>query len=214
MKILLVEDDTTVGESLVEYLSLEKIETLWIQDERKLQNVLNVYNFDVIVLDLILNFCRGEDLITFIRERDITTPILVLTAKKEIANKEECFLKGADDYLTKPFEPKELLLRIKALSSRRHIGSIFKFGNVTVNLNTKTIYKGTEELKLSKTAWDLLTLLLKRRGEVVDTETILNYVWGGKAVGDEVIRTYIKELRKKLPPGSIDTYRGRGYRLK
>ncbi|MDI6713993.1 MAG: response regulator [Thermodesulfovibrio sp.] len=112
MKILIIEDDKALGESLVEYLKLEKIETFWLHDERKLSNVLNVYSFDVIVLDLILKFSRGEDLITYIREKGIETPILILTAKKDFSNKEECFLRGADDYLIKPFEPKELVLRI------------------------------------------------------------------------------------------------------
>lgn len=213
MKVLLIEDDQTLGESLVEYLSLENIETLWLQDERKIPHVINVYDFDVIILDLILNFTRGEDLISYLRDKGIKTPILILTAKRDITNKEECFLKGADDYLTKPFEPKELLLRIKVLSRRKHIESIIKISNISINIDARTIHRDNEELKISKTAWELLTLLLKKRGEIVDTETILNYVWAGKAVGDEVVRTYIKELRKILPPESITTYKGRGYKL-
>ncbi len=214
MKILLVEDDKELGESLEEYLSLNNIEVLWIQDERKIPNIFKVYSFDVIILDLILNFSKGEDLITYIRNVGVKTPILILTAKKEFLNKEECFLRGADDYLTKPFEPKELLLRINALSKRKQIDSLVKIGDTIINIDSKIILKNNQEIKISKTAWDLLTLLVKRKGEIVDTETILNYVWAGKAVGDEVIRTYIKELRKILPKDSIDTYRGRGYRLK
>lgn len=214
MKVLLVEDDRKLGESLEEYLKLNNIDILWLQDERRLKNVLKVYSFDVIVLDLILNFSRGEDLISYIRSEKIKTPILVLTAKKEFSSKEECFFRGADDYLTKPFEPKELLLRINSLSKRRQIDSIVQIGDTVINIDSKIILKNNQEVKISKTAWDLLTLLVKRKGEIVDTETILNYVWAGKAVGDEVIRTYIKELRKILPQDSIDTYRGRGYRLK
>ncbi|MDI1471147.1 response regulator transcription factor [Thermodesulfovibrio sp. 1176] len=213
MKILIIEDDKVLGESLVEYLKMEKIEALWLHDERNLANVLNVYSFDVIVLDLVLKFSRGEDLITYIREKGIETPILILTAKKDFSNKEECFLRGADDYLIKPFEPKELVLRIQALSKRKRLPFIMNIGDIIINIDAKTIKRGNEELKLSKTAWDLLTLLIKRRGEIVDNETILNYVWAGKAVGDEVIRTYIKELRKILPEGAIENYKGRGYKL-
>lgn len=213
MKVLLIEDDRTLGESLVEYLNIENIETLWLQDERKLPHVLKVYSFDVIVLDLILNFSRGEDLITYIRNQGLKVPILVLTAKKDFTNKEECFLRGADDYLTKPFDPKELLLRINALSKRRQIDTIIQIGDTIINIDAKVILKNNQEIKISKTAWDLITLLVKRRGEIVDTETILNYVWAGKAVGDEVVRTYIKELRKILPPESIKTYKGRGYKI-
>ncbi len=213
MKVLLIEDDKALGESIQEYFKFHSIESIWIQDERKLPNLLKVYEFDVIVLDLMLNFSRGEDLITFIRDNKITTPILILTAKTELSSKEECFLRGADDYLSKPFEPKELLLRVRALSKRIQIESILTVGDVTINIDAKTILKNKKEIKISKTAWDLLTLLIKRKGEIVDTETILNYVWGGKAVGDEVVRTYIKELRKILPYGSIKTYKGRGYKL-
>lgn len=213
MKVLLVEDDKVLGESLEEYFRLNRIEILWLQDERKLPHVLKVYSFDVIVLDLMLNFSRGEDLITFIRSQGFRIPILVLTAKKDFENKEDCFLRGADDYLTKPFEPKELLLRTQALSKRRQIDSFIQIGDTTINIDSRVILKNNQEIKISKTAWDLVTLLVKRRGEIVDTETILNYVWAGKAVGDEVVRTYIKELRKILPPESITTYKGRGYKL-
>lgn len=213
MKVLLIEDDKNLGESLEDYLRLNNIDILWIQDERKLPNVLKVYAFDIIVLDLILSFSRGEDLITYIRNEGIKTPILILTAKTEISSKEECFLKGADDYLTKPFEPKELLLRINALSKRKLIDSLIKIDDLIINIDSKVILKNNQEIKVSKTAWELLTLLVKRRGEIVDTETILNYVWAGKAVGDEVVRAYIKELRKILPPDSITTYKGRGYKL-
>lgn len=213
MRVLLVEDDRTLGESLEEYLRLNNIDILWLQDERKLPHVLKVYSFDVIVLDLILNFSRGEDLITFIRNQGLKIPILILTAKKDFANKEECFLRGADDYLTKPFEPKELLLRINALSKRRLIDSVIQIGDTIINIDSKVILKKNQEIRISRTAWDLITLLVKKRGEIVDTETILNYVWAGKAVGDEVVRTYIKELRKILPPESITTYKGRGYKL-
>lgn len=213
MKILLVEDDRLLGESLKEYLKLENIETLWIYDERKLSHVLNIQEFDVVVIDLMLNYSRGEDLITFIREKGIKTPILILTAKKRVEDKEICFLRGADDYLTKPFEPKELLLRIHALSKRRQIDSIIKIGDIIINIDARIILKNNQEIKISKTLWDIITLLVKRRGEIVDNETILNYVWAGKVVGEEVVRTYIKELRKILPPESITTYRGRGYKL-
>lgn len=213
MKILLVEDDRLLGESLKEYLKLENIETLWIYDERKLPHVLNIHEFDVVVIDLMLNYSRGEDLITFIREKGIKTPILILTAKKRVDDKEICFLRGADDYLTKPFEPKELLLRIHALSKRRQIDSIIKIGDIIINIDARIILKNNQEIKISKTLWDIITLLVKRRGEIVDNETILNYVWAGKLVGEEVVRTYIKELRKILPPESITTYRGRGYKL-
>jgi DNA-binding response OmpR family regulator len=214
MRILLIEDDRILGETIKDYLSREgEIETIWLWDERQLPEALKTFEFDVIVVDLILNFTKGEKIISVLRKEGFTTPILVTTAKIKLEDKERCFLIGADDYLTKPFELKELLLRIKALSRRKHIQSVFKIGDLTINLDAQTIYKEKEEIKISKTAWRLLSLLLKKRGEVVDTDTIMRYIWPDKDVGEEIVRAYIKELRKILPKDSLITYPTRGYRL-
>ncbi|MGB9710731.1 MAG: response regulator transcription factor [Thermodesulfovibrio sp.] len=213
MRILLIEDDRIFGETLKDYLKIENIETVWLWDERGLPKIITQYEFDVIVIDLILNFSSGEDIIAVLRKAGIETPIMVITAKKTLNDKEECFLRGADDYLTKPFEFKEFVLRLKALNRRKHLPSVFTIGDVIVNIDAKTIHRGSEEIKISKKAWQLLEFLLKNRGEIVSSEKILNYVWSGKAVGDEIVRAYIKELRKALPPDSIITYPGRGYKL-
>ncbi len=213
MRVLLIEDDVILGQSLKEYLTSEEIETIWLEDERNILEMLTSQEFDVIVLDLILKYSAGEDLISLIREKGIKTPILVLTAKQSINDKEICFLRGADDYLTKPFHTRELVLRIQTLSRRKPIDAVVRIGDVIVNLDAKAIYKSNRELKITKTAWKLLTLLIKHRGEIVSTETIMNYVWAGRIVGDEVLRAYIKELRKILPPESIETHKGRGYKL-
>lgn len=213
MRVLLIEDDRVLGETLKDYLAIQEIETIWLWDERELPKIIRNYEFDVIVIDLILKFSLGEDIIAVLRKAGIKTPILVITAKRDFESKEECFLKGADDYLTKPFDFKELVLRIKTLSKRRHIESIINIGDITINLDAKTIHRDAEEIKLSKKAWQVLEVLLRKRGEIVDTETILNYVWTDKDVGDEIVRAYIKELRKILPPESIKTYPGRGYKI-
>ncbi len=213
MRILLIEDDRILGETLRDYLKLHKIETVWLWDERELPKVIKSYEFDVLVIDLILKHTSGEKIIEVLRKSGYRTPILVITAKRDLESKEECFLKGADDYLVKPFDFKEMLLRLKALSKRRHIETIVQIGDININLDSKVIYKGKNEIRISKTAWELLILLLKRRGEIVDNETILNYIWPNKEVGDESIRAYIRELRKILPSDSIKTYPGRGYRL-
>jgi two-component system cell cycle response regulator CtrA len=213
MRVLLIEDDRVLGETLRDYLAIQKIDTIWLWDERELPKIIRNHEFDVIVIDLILKFLSGEDIIDVLRKTGIKTPILVITAKRGIESKEECFLKGADDYLIKPFDFKEFVLRIKTLSKRRQIESIINIGDITVNLDAKTIHRGAKEIKLSKKAWQVLELLLRRKGEIVETETILNYVWADKDVGEEIVRAYIKKLRKILPPESIKTYQGRGYRI-
>ncbi|WP_456465217.1 response regulator transcription factor [Persephonella sp.] len=213
MRVLMIEDDPVLGESLEEYLKDNNIEVHWIQDERELEYIYNFDQYDVIVLDLMLNYRKGEDILQELRNKKINTPVLILTAKSNIKDKEICFNLGADDYLTKPFNPKELLLRINALTKRKHIDETLKIGDVEINLSSKILTKKGKEIKLSKTAWELLYYLIRNRGSVVETERILNHVWGDKPVGDEIVRTYIKELRKILPKDAIKTYKGRGYKL-
>ncbi|WP_457627941.1 response regulator transcription factor, partial [Persephonella sp.] len=203
MRVLLIEDDPILGESLEEYLRDNGIEVHWIKDDRDIDEIFNFEQYDVIILDLILKYSRGEDILRQLRNKGITTPVIILTAKSDIKDKEVCFNLGADDYLTKPFNPKELLLRINALTKRRHIDEVIKIGDVEINITGKTVSKEGKEIKLSKTAWELLHFLLRNRGSIVETERILNHVWGDKPVGDEIVRTYIKELRKILPKDSI-----------
>jgi len=214
MKVLLIEDDVNLGESLKEYLEINSVSVKWLIDDRMVEIVLENEIFDVIILDLILKYQKGEDILKKIRKKGITTPILVLTAKKELKDKEVCFEEGADDYLTKPFAPKELILRLKALIRRQTPARIINISDLKIDLDAGTIYKNGDVIKISPKAWELLCFLIKHRGKIVSKERILNYVWADNPVGDEIIRTYIKELRKILPKDSIETYKGRGYRLK
>ncbi|ACO03785.1 MAG TPA: DNA-binding response regulator [Persephonella sp.] len=213
MHVLLVEDDPLLGETIEEYLKENNITVKWIQDDREIDDIFDLNQFDVIVLDLMLKYRKGEEILRDIRNRGVDVPVLILTAKSDIRDKEVCFNLGADDYLTKPFDPKELLLRLKALSKRKHREYCVKIGDITIDIDNQMVYKKGEEVKLSRTAWELLYLLVKNRGSIVPTERILAYVWGDKPVGDEIVRTYIKELRKILPKDAIVTYKGRGYKL-
>ncbi|RUM59296.1 MAG: DNA-binding response regulator [Persephonella sp.] len=213
MRVLFIEDDPVLGESIKDFLELSGIETEWIQDDRLVKNINNFETYDVIILDLMLRFNKGEDILKDLRNRGVKIPVIILTAKSDIKDKEVCFNLGADDYLTKPFNPKELLLRLKALANRRHINPIVNIGDTTIDLDKRLVYKNGKEIKLTKRAWDLLVLLLKNRGSVVETNEILDTIWKDKVVGDEIVRAYIKELRKILPKDSIKTYKGRGYKL-
>ncbi len=211
--ILLVEDDLSLGGGLDEYLTSRGYAVTWLSDERLLEEV-SLLEFHAVVLDLILNEIPGEEILRRIREQEPRLPVLVLTAKTGLEDKQVCFEGGADDYLTKPFEPFELALRLQALCRREPRASTFTCGEVEIDLESRLVHRNGQEIPLSSRGWDLLSLLLQNSGSVVSKEEILDSVWSDAVVTDDVIRHYIGELRKIFPEGSIETYKGRGYRLK
>lgn len=213
MKVLLVEDDRLLGESLTEYLQSEGFITDWVYDPREVMDLLEVSRYDVIVLDLIMPHIGGEELIRAIREKDKETPILVLTAKQRLEDKRTCFELGADDYLTKPFEMEELVLRLKALYRRKNPQDVVVIDEVEVCFSKEMVKVKGKPISLSKKDWLVLKFLVENRGRFVSHEEILNYVWGDEPVGEDVVRAHIKNLRKLLPEGFIKTMKGRGYRV-
>jgi Response regulators consisting of a CheY-like receiver domain and a winged-helix DNA-binding domain len=213
MKVLLVEDDRLLGESLTEYLQSEGFITDWVYDPREVMDLLEVSRYDVIVLDLIMPHIGGEELIKAIREKDKETPILVLTAKQRLEDKRTCFELGADDYLTKPFEMEELVLRLRALYRRKNPQDVVVIDEVEVCFSKEMVKVKGKPISLSKKDWLVLKFLVENRGRFVSHEEILNYVWGDEPVGEDVVRAHIKNLRKLLPEGFIKTMKGRGYRV-
>ncbi len=214
MKILIVEDDTILGLSLSEYLKNEKMTVTLISDASEIDKFFNYEYFDVILLDLMLNIKKGETILSHIKRKHPGIPVIIITAKGEIGTKEECFNKGADDYIVKPFDPKELLLRIKSVGKRYGcFENIIKIGKACINIDNQTLISDNKEIKLTKKEWDILYILLINRNKMVTTQRIINYVWGDKPVGTESVRTYIRHLRQYLPENAIKTYKGRGYML-
>ncbi len=208
-----MEDDRLLGESLKEYLESEGFLVDWIYDSREFFDLLEVSIYDAIVLDLMMPHISGEELLRELREKGNTTPVLILTAKGRLEDKEKCFSLGADDYLTKPFEPRELLLRLRALHRRTVRQERLKLKNVEVDLRAGRVWVEGREIKLSKKEWLMFKYLVENRDRFVSTEELLNYVWGDEPVGDEVVRAHIKNLRRLLPEGFIVSQKGRGYRV-
>ncbi len=213
MKVLIVEDDRILGESVKDFLEDKGVIVDWIDDPREVMDLLSVSSYDVIVLDLIMPYIKGEDLLSMIREKDKKTPILVLTAKRRIYDKEVCFERGADDYLTKPFDPVELFLRIKALRRRVSENRKVSIEDVEIDLTEERVWKSGKEIVLGKKDWMLLKFLVENEGRILSQEEIMNYVWGDEPVCEDVVRAHIKNLRRILPKDCIETYRGRGYRF-
>lgn len=213
-RVLIIEDDPLLGPSLEEYLNRRGFEARWLADERRWPEILPK-GFDLLVLDLMLPHLPGELLLAEIRKRFSELPVLVLTAKRELESKKECFELGADDYLVKPFEVLELELRLKALLRRkRPLSPQERIGNVLVDLERGLLIRDGEEIVPSRRTWDLLLFLLKNRGKVISKEKILDHVWSDVIVNEETLRSYIKELRRLLPEGALQTFKGRGYLLR
>ncbi|MGM0609899.1 MAG: response regulator transcription factor [Thermodesulfobacteriota bacterium] len=212
MRVLLLEDDPSLGASLEEYLRSRGFDIQWLADDREF-NAESAAGFDVLVLDLILKHGRGEDLLRSLRSAGYKLPVLVLTAKADLGDKKLCFELGADDYLTKPFEPLELVLRIKALLRRDGRNEEVIIGDARIDLNAQIITRNGREEDLPAKAWELLKLLIRYRGELVPKNVMLQTVWPDVTVGDDVVRHYIGEIRKVIPPESIVTHKARGYRL-
>jgi DNA-binding response OmpR family regulator len=212
MKVLLIEDDKILGESIKEYLESYNISVTWEMNENEIDQFYNFGYFDLIIIDLMLKFQSGISILRQIRHKH-DTPVIISTAKFDITTKEECFLSGADDYLVKPYDPKELYLRINNILRKNLVKTVI-VNEVEIDTSTHLVTKNGVEIKLTQKEWQLLLFLLKNRNKVVTTESILNYIWGNEIVGSESVRTYIKRLRDILGENSIETFKGIGYRLR
>ncbi|MEJ5299808.1 MAG: response regulator transcription factor [Thermodesulforhabdaceae bacterium] len=211
--ILLIEDDVLLGDSLRDYLKMHGFSVTWVKERfAEIEQEVDFSRFDLVILDLILPERSGEEILDIIRSQSPVIPVLVLTAKSSIESKKDCFVRGADDYLVKPFEMEELLLRLDALLRRTGAASRHIIEDCVVDQFSGVVFKQGQEIKLSRRAWDLLIYLVKNRGRIIDKDELLKNVWTDAVVTEETLRAYIKELRK-LFPRAIETYKGRGYRL-
>ena len=219
MRILFIEDETKITDALQELCKIQNIDCDVANDgEEGLLFALNPI-YDAIVLDIMLPLKSGLEILKEVRDRDITTPILMLTAKGTVDDKVKGLDLGADDYLIKPFSAKELFARIRALSRRPDNeikGETIDFEDVSFNTKKNTLNTNSNEYKLSVKEAKILEMLLKRPNQVFTREQILDRVWGfDKEVNENNIEIYVHNLRKKLADTEvkIDTIRGVGYTL-
>lgn len=220
MRVLVVEDEKRLAAGLKRGLeaegfavdvALDGTDGLWAATERP---------FDVIVLDIMLPGMNGYKVCSTLRERGIWTPILMLTAKDGEFDEAEALDSGADDYLTKPFSFIVLVARLRALLRRGapQRPDPLSCGDLQLDLAARRCTRGDGEIDLTPREAALLEFLLRRQGEVVSKQEILDHVWDFDFEGDQnIVEVYIRHLRKKLdiPFGreTIATVRGFGYRL-
>lgn len=222
MRILIVEDELDLNMVLSEMLTIEGYYVDSSYDGTDgLDNALSGI-YDMIILDVMLPEKNGIEVLSEIRKNKINTPVLMLTAKSEIEDKIAGLDNGADDYLTKPFNSKELLARIRALLRRREkilINENLKFADIMIDKTTHEIYKNDQKIKLTKKEYDIMELLILNQGKVVSKDDLTVRIWGYNTdIEYNSIEVYISFLRKKLraidSSISISAIRGFGYIIK
>lgn len=221
MRILIVEDDPEI-QNLVEFFcKKESYIVEKVSDGLAALKFLKKEKFDFVILDLMLPQLDGKHVAKLIKEmpEEYGHPsIIILTAKTQIENVLEGFSLGVDDYMKKPFDPRELIARIKRISRNNSIqlNNIYNFYSLTLDDNSHIVKINEQEIELSKKEYDLLLLLLKNKNIVINREKILNDVWGSSYyLGDRSVDVYISKIREKLPEISkyIKTVKGVGYKL-
>ncbi len=219
MRLLFIEDEIKITDALQELCKIQNIDCDVANDgEEGLLFALNPI-YDVIVLDIMLPLKSGLEILKEVREADIKTPVLMLTAKGTVDDKVKGLDLGADDYLVKPFSAKELFARIRALSRRPNQdikGEIITYEDLEFNTKKNILEAKGKEYKLSVKESKILEMLLKRPNQVFTREQILDRVWGfDKEVNENNIEIYVHNLRKKILDTNvkIDTIRGVGYSI-
>ncbi len=219
MKILLVEDEIDLNKTLKKVLELSNYEVDSAFNGLEALEWIKKHEYDCIVMDIMMPYLDGISTLKRIREDNNQTPVLLLTAKSELEDKITGFDAGADDYLTKPFQIKELVVRIKALTKRStRVIDISKFGNTTLDSNNYKISNNDKEIVLTRKEYQLLEYLVRNNDKYITSEKIFNDVWDSDTYAYiTVLWVFISNLRKKLSSIDsnivIDANRGKGYRI-
>ncbi len=221
MKILVVEDDDLISDAIVEYLSDQHYAVEAAYDGQSAWDLLEVFTYDLIVLDVMLPKMDGIVLCRKLRNQGMDIPILMLTARDTLENKIEGLDAGADDYLVKPFELGELSARIRALLRRggSTTAPILTWEQLSLNPSTCEVFYQDKELALSPKEYKLLEFFLRNGRRVFSRAQILEHLWSFEQVPEEAtVKAHIRGLRQKLesvgaPSNLIETVYGLGYRL-
>lgn len=220
-KILIVEDDKDLALILSDSLSAQNHLVEVTHDGTDGKERLLFYQFDLVILDWDLPGISGVEICKEFRGRGGNTPILMLTGKGTTPEKEAGLDAGTDDYLTKPFDIKELQARVRALLRRPtgYTTSVLKAGNVELNPSTFRVTRDGQEVRLLPKEFALLEFLMRHKGQIFSAEAILNRVWSSESdATPESLRTCLKRLRQKIDlpeqeKSVIETVHGAGYRV-
>lgn len=219
-RILLVEDDRSIVENLKEFLKKEGFEVDVAMRQSEALDKTAQMAYDLLLLDISLPDGNGYAVCTAVKVH-FDIPVIFLTASGDEFSVVTGFDLGADDYIAKPFRPRELISRIKNVLRRYHrLGNILEYGGITVDTVKGVVTRGGEELLLSALEYRLLLVFFNNKGMVLSLNKLLEEIWNiaGEFVNDNTLTVYIKRLREKIErdpqnPEIIRTVRGLGYRL-
>jgi two-component system, OmpR family, response regulator len=214
MRVLLVEDDEMIGESLREALRRQGFAADWVRDGRAADAALSSERFDAVLLDVGLPQRSGLDVLKAARARGDTTPVLVLTARDALTDKVAGLDAGADDYLVKPFELEELLARLRAVVRRRagRASPALEVADLRLDPATREVSRAGRAVLLSAREFALLQALMERPGAILSRAQLEDRLYGwGEELESNAISVYVHQLRRKLGDDLLHTVRGVGY---
>lgn len=199
MKVLIVDDEVLIRDVIKEYLKLENINFDEASDGYEAIEKVKNDTFDVIIMDIMMPKMDGYQAVKEIRKFS-EVPFIMLSARSEEYDKLTCFDIGVDDYVTKPFSPRELIARIKAVTKRNNVNkTIYKFDGLEIDVNAHEVYVDGENIYLTPKEYDLLMYLIENKNIALTRENLLTNIWGYDFYGDDrTVDTHIKTLRNNL----------------
>jgi DNA-binding response OmpR family regulator len=220
-RILIVEDEPDIALGMELDLREEGYEVQVVRDGEEASRIGKQPGWDLVLLDVMLPRKDGFDVCRELRRAKVRTPILMLTAKAQEAEKIMGLDLGADDYVTKPFSPRELRARIRALLRRAgpEEAAVERFGDCEVDFGRAELRRAGRTMELTRIELNMLRMFLRHRGRILERDQLINEVWGsGIFVTDRVVDTHVVKLRRKLEPDPaaprhIVSVRGMGYRF-
>lgn len=216
MKILLIEDDNLIGDGIVSAFKKFGFSIDWFEDGLDGQEAIFMINYDAVILDLSLPNIDGLDILKFWREKNIKTPVIILTARDAINQRVEGLTKGADDYLCKPFSLAELHARVIALNRRNYnlVKEYLEIGDIKLYPLEQKVLKNNNIVELTTKEIKILELFILNKGIVLSREVIVEKLYDfDKELNSNALHVFIHAIRKKIGNDYIKTVYGAGYKL-